>query len=407
MAALKRSIRQDWSRRVEAATASANLALLAEGRLGYSKLSFGERLNLCREIVETRRRELCIAYDNVVMVTAALKAARSPRTGKRKVGKEPCVVFFVRRKWPRGMAAKNLQLIPAELLAYAGSGPNRAICSVPTDVVSEKQVFDSELQASTGINVTRGGSEFFANVTCAVRVTLDGKPRDMMLSCLHVFSPYPAADISPPEGGTPISRGDKEGAPAFGVSAPLGGSAWSNEKDPSFDAQLADIGKKSGDLAALKRALGGMALSPTRPFLRNRDEFNTCLETIRSTNAKIRILVSPYNSDDGQPVHRDVTVDYLGDHSETDLWDFHATVNKKRDTIHILQLRLMDMNFTGDPTTRGDSGSPVVTDAGDGLTLIGMHIAGAPDHSVMMPAWQLFDPFNYGPRVTAIRPINP
>jgi V8-like Glu-specific endopeptidase len=51
------------------------------------------------------------------------------------------------------------------------------------------------------------------------------------------------------------------------------------------------------------------------------------------------------------------------------------------------------------PTQPGDSGSPVVNRAGDGI-LLGMHVAGVDNgegnrFAYMIPAWQLFDPRNY------------
>lgn len=393
--------RKDWSRRAQARSADIDEALIAAGRKAYAALPAAERLELCRDIVATRRRELSLAHDNVVMVTAGFKECRVPGTRRRRYTRTPCVIFVVRSKWSRRPRAGHPRALPRELAASWWSAGERVTCAVPTDVVTERRFFDAELQAMSGIRVQRPGTgaSFIGNIACAVRVTVDGQRRDMMLSCLHVLSPIPAADRGPPYAGAAVRRANPGSAPPFGASAPIGGVIRSDGA-PSFDVQLAEV----SDRAALRLALDGLSLSARAPYVPSRDDFDRLV----LAGARLRILVSPYNTDTGQPESGRVAyARYAHDHPDADGWDCEAMVGGVRKTIVIYQRRLIDLRFVRGRAVAGDSGSPVVVMAADGgYTLAGMHLAGSDTHSVMLPAWQLFQPRLYGARVSSIRPVD-
>jgi len=396
--------RRAWSARTEAATLALDATANKKAQRAFDALNVAEQAQLAFEAAHTRRRELCMAYRNVVAVTSGRKQRQNPRTGLPRLTGQPCVIFIVRRKWagkkpPRGTDPR--QALPRFLLAFRDDGDQRAICAIPTDVVVEQQFSRARAQATAGVLVsdTTNHIEGNGNIACAVRATQEnGTQKDYMLSCLHVFTPAPDVNIGGREGAWIIPL---QGGPELGKSIRQGGALYWNNNSPkvshSFDAQLASITNPSG----LKTALSGLVLSSQQPTV-TFTEFRDLAYGRHSGKPATFIIMAPSG---GQNIKAQFSHNHL---PETPLSYLISHGGLRiRAWIHLEWA--IALKFSGTHTQNGDSGSAVIYPRDDGsCTFIGMHAGLTGDgYSVVIPAWQLFDGERYTPRLTSIRPVNP
>ena len=362
-----RSVRK-WSRQTEGATRNRAPKNLRGASQSYKKLDIGDQWSLVQEIVETRSVELCRAYHNVVDVAAGYQRSRSRTTGKVRIRRIPGIIFVVKRKWNHGESAPD-EMLPRYIFAYWKVGGVRKLCAVPTDVEDVARYAGVQPQARRDrIAVMKPHSDLgvWGSVSCAVK--RNGDPDVFVLSARHVFSlskETPTPGISNTEvryanpTGTIIARGTN-------IRGPL----RSRDQGPSFDAQLARI----IDLNGLRNLLNGVQYSATA-------------RNVEDIPEEYWIITSRVRKDD---INRPVR---LPARKRGFLFDFKLDYEQKdvRDTIHTM---LIESALLGDDTTEGDSGSPVVSRLTGGM-LLGMHIAGGPGVSCMIPAWQLFQSSNY------------
>ena len=379
-------------------------------------------MRLAREIAETRGPELCRAHGNLVMLAAGYKRTHSPETGAHtQMHKQACVIFVVRRKWSAGHAPKHARAVPTHLFAYTTLDSKRVMCAVPTDVVPADGYHTGRAQAASGVfAIMPGYYAQFGNATCAVLLTRPGfQSETFMLCCQHVLSPELQFEEDPPlkniavynlaamRAAESLERLRAGVVPAglqsMGSSVAYGGRMRLSPRS-SFDAQLARIDPRAG----LRRALNGLRLSPTTPAVENQDAF----DALHGSN-NFEILVSPENplAEAWQVGNRDpIRAEFSGYLGLADELEYE----QPRDTVHICHFLLIELRILdAQRTYRGDSGSPVVMQAGDGRhTLVGMHIAGGERdgeyYSFVLPAWQLFDAENYPnlPDGAELRPID-
>lgn len=406
-AVARKTSRQDWSRHVEASTLALDPARDKRAQAAFRNLPVADQARLAFEVASTRRRELCLAYTNVVMVTAGRKQKRT-RSGKEQLKKSVCVIFVVRRKTSAkpGNESAKLQALPTFLLAYWTVGEDRILCAVPTDVISERRFHGATAEVMGGVEVNdRFARRFAGNIACIVEVARKNKPaEDMILSCLHVFTPVPQVNTSPP-GGAPIHTMHFPDQPALGKSIAIGGALWWDNDLPdvahSFDAQLATI----GDRVRLKRALDGYGLSKAAPAM---DAATFYPPAIAGT--AFTFLVSPHDPlNPGNSQARTVTAEYVHDHPPESAIDYARLFTGNAEVSGWIHPGwALNFMFLGETTREGDSGSPVVVLADDGgFTFVGMHIGRTSDGlAVVIPAWELFRAERYSPQPLALRPVN-
>jgi hypothetical protein len=398
--AARRGRRRAWPERVEQATLALDAAANKRAIAAFRALDVADRSRLAFELARTRRRELCLAYASVVAVTAGRKQKGGSR-GKTRFTAQPCVMFIVRRKWPHRRdrkGARSTQEIPKYLLAYWSVGGERRMCAVPTDVVVARAFRGARAQRGVQVHDAGLGLSATGNFACAVRVTQeDGSRQDLLLSCLHVFSPAPDVNVRGRAGCRVLSRG--QGRELARSTRQGGALYWNHDAvaSPSFDAQLAQI----RDRAAVQAALAGLVLSGSHPTVTS-SEFSD-LAYGRASGVPATFLILAPSSPQG------LQVQFSHDHPpETPLqYVISFGDGQIRAWIHLEWA--IGLRFLGAETVAGDSGSPVVYPRGDGsCTLLGMH-AGVTDggFAVMIPAWQLFNGDWYSPRLASIRPINP
>ena len=250
----KRVTRSAWSRQVEQATLRAgDDDVLRDAKAAFDRIRDPAlQMRLAYEIAETRARELCLAYKNVVMVAAGYRMKRAAR-GKTGIVKTPCVTFVVRRKWKgKGPAAQKQQLLPSHLLAYTGFDGARVLCAVPTDVVVEQGFARARPQAPSGIVADRE----VGNATCAAVMQSGNRRALVMLGCQHVLTPERSLNTPQPVEGTQVVLLDNPSVPLALTSS--NGGQLRSDGSPSFDVQLTG----PVDLNALRAALDGLALAP-------------------------------------------------------------------------------------------------------------------------------------------------
>ncbi len=397
--------RHRWSSHVESMTLRTDERVEREAVKVFRRLPLAEQMRLACEIVETRARELCIAYTNVVMLAAGFKT-RDVGSTKARIVKVPCVTFIVRRKWKgTGRGADRVQLLPSFLLTHVSEGEDRRLCAVPTDVVAEGGFFSARVQAPAGIATLLPNDAEIGNATCAVRVTQGGQSTVSLMSCQHVLTPDLLAKPATPRSGLQVALHDGTRT-RFAVSSKFGGQVRPDGQ-PSFDVQLADL--QPGGVQALRAALDGARLSPGREFIRNVDDL------LAVGSGEMSILISPNLNNPGEkrpPVR--ATFLRLAPNVQGIVYRFIFGPGDVRELPVNHRLLLMLRQLSGARTDFGDSGSPVVIAApGGGHTLVGMHIAGGVedgfDYSYTIPAWMLFNPFQYSrlPDGATLAPFNP
>jgi len=97
----------------------------------WTGLSVKEREDLARETVQTREKELRLAFPDVIGIGYGLKARRNV---EGRFTDEVCVTFIVRNKWAETPLRPRKRAIPQYLYAYCTIEAERRRCAIPTDV---------------------------------------------------------------------------------------------------------------------------------------------------------------------------------------------------------------------------------------------------------------------------------
>lgn len=355
-----------------------------------NQLDHDEQVALIREIVDTRRSELTLAYKSLIDVSLGYKrkTVRRRRSGKKKsntagtytrIQRQPCVVFEVKQKWRPEQATDSQQALPGYLYAYWTRDGERLRCAVPTDVVDVSHALSITPQATReNILVDSRSSVGFGKgtVTCAVRREGSANTQALYaLSCRHVFSM--SNEISHSIWNTRVLLEDQATlvARTRGVYGELLVNPGSRSK-ANLDAQLAEV----VDWDSLAPTLRGLSFPDhardLRDFPREGGSYNI-YTTRRNRPIKATFLREK----------RNYPIKYKG------VGGFV--------TFDLVYLFRPDVRTFG-----GDSGSPIA----DPLTgsLVGMLIGGngddptIPDGNLlvaMLPAWEVLNPRRYrGPK---------
>ncbi len=385
----RRSAAASTSRAMEQRAAAPDAALLRDAEANFAALSFGQRLELARQLALARKAEFTRSITNVVTVGAGLKR-RCGADGFDQIHPEPCVVFIVRRKLaPDAWRTASTQRLPKQLLTPALVNGVQLMCAVPTDVQRQERLLGARAQSDAGIfsvPATPGASDFGA-ACCIVR---DDNGARYVIAPIHVLSPHPADDgrgiATKPAAVFRLATAQAPHDVKPFLKATRFGGRLVPGSQRSFDVQLATV--LDEPRAAL--AFSGIALSATQPFAADLD----ALGELIADGTTLRILVPNNNPNRGggfQPALRatlsltqeDHPIDYFFGSNPTPTRVQHSTIE-----LHI---------EPGATTLPGDSGCPVVVQADDGLVFIGMHIAGNPSAgtSHVIPAWDLLNGFRY------------
>ncbi|MDP2241477.1 MAG: hypothetical protein Q8K18_15110 [Burkholderiales bacterium] len=394
----KRVTRSAWSRHVEQATLTSGDDLLRDAKAAFDRIRDPAlQMRLAYEIADTRARELCLAYKNVVMVAAGYRMKRAAR-GATKIEKTPCVTFVVRRKWKgKGPASQRQQRLPSHLFTYTGLDGAQALCAVPTDVVIEQGFSRAKPQAPSGI-VADGE---VGNATCAAVLQVGNRRDLVILTCQHVLTPERTLNTPQPLAGTQVVLLNDTSIP-LALTSSNGGQIRS-DSNPSFDVQL--TGPANPD--ALRSALHGLSLSPGREYLSDKSSFDAI-----ANSTQFSMLVSPNNP----PKRVTLPATFVRYVANVQGIPYRFIINangdwQERPVNH--RLLIMFRILSAQKTEGGDSGSPIVMRLPGGkYTLVGMHIAGGIEggfaYSYAIPAWLLFNWTQYShlPPGATLAPVN-
>ncbi len=350
--------RPSWMAATEQATLRRQPeSVVAAKKVFREELSFDQQMAAAGEIVETRAAEICRAYKSVVDLSHGLRLKRDAKTGAERVGRVPCVIFMVKKKWASKDDGPEVQCLPEHLFTYWSIKGKRKLCAIPTDIQEAGQLGKVRPQARSGKIITRGGTRRSKNAVGVIAGSLrrSMKPGKVYaLSCRHVFS---ISKRLPPSASRelPVSRRDNGSifARTTGVRGIL-----HDDFQYSLDAQLALVSNRT-DLAAV---LGGLNLVG---FAKKASDLPRSYWIIQPGGAvKAKFLSWERN--------RQIKYPGVGD------------------VIH----RILVRSRVAGSTLSGDSGSPVVVGKNGGRFL-GMHIAGEGSTSMMVPAWELMRPDRY------------
>lgn len=377
------------SRDLETLSLRTPTPLADAARRSFESLTTPQQLRLASEVARSRRHDYTRLIDNVVHVVGGLRR-RCDANGDEAIHYEPCVVFFVKRKWDSHDANPTpTQRIPEFLLSHADIDGVKTLCAVPTDVQLQDRLLDVKAQCLNAIYVEPpGGQGSFGALACLVQ----GEDATLYaLSAIHVLSPAL----------NPLGSGLSDQAQAFGVQSqanPPEGVAYLKATGfggrlvagptPSFDVQWAAV--LNGGRGRLKTALADLDLSAHMPIV----ESAASLVDLLKDGRRMLILV-PANHHrflDSPRMFPQAT--FSTDESEKWL-DYEQDAGATMRVVHsAIELQIQ----AGERTESGDSGCPVVVPLdGGGFALVGMHIAGHAGFrtSFVVPAWQLFNPFAY------------
>nr|WP_316642569.1 hypothetical protein [uncultured Roseateles sp.] len=405
--------RRALMRQAEAASLAMPVPdLLAAQRRFLRQRDAAFRMALAREIAQTRGRELTLAYRNVVMVAAGWRQKRNGK-GQALRRPEPCVVLFVKRKQ---MPAQAEQVLPQHLLIGAEQGGRRLLFAVPTDVQEATQLVGSHARGAQAVDVSDPVAPAFGTVCCAVKLQrADNSPAEvMMLSAMHVFTPFPDVNVPPSALAARVSPVGQGGL-LVGSTTPQRGQLVDADLGFSFDAQLARV----QDPAWLRQQLAGQRLSGKPQWLADVAAFDTlvgegaafelCAADNHPGHGAVQIRLGFATSDlSALPLAYKVRLSPPGGPAQPG-----APIG----TVGIKHWDLLHFDVLGpDFPMDGDSGSAVLCRTADGAALLaGMFIGCSLDrrHAFMLPAWQLFQPANWNdsgaglPGIKSLRPVNP
>ena len=366
-----------WSRQAEALTLASRPRGVLQARRNFRALDREQRLELAREIVETRASELCLAYRNVVSVAFGYKVRRN-NAGVSRVSRTACVIFVVKEKWQGDDEVNPLQTLPRELFAYVRIDGERRLCAVPTDVDPAEEYTDVRPESSTRemVNVKQESTRQNSVGTVTVAVRRSSEPEKIFaLSCRHVFSLSGKSKATRATKNLVYVRSD----PGKRVGLTTGVRGALRTKGTSFDAQLAEV----TEVDSLGALLEGVRF----------DGPDAWAEGFRDIPEAYFLLVAGHSSN--RPREQATAIRMRKSRVFQNFpIDYRGRIRGK--VTHQWVVKSVRTSGGLGPFP-GDSGAPMVSRRNGGM-LLGMHFAGnsTGDVSYMLPAWELLNPYNYG-----------
>ncbi|MBN8741329.1 MAG: hypothetical protein BGP24_15360 [Lysobacterales bacterium 69-70] len=338
---------------------------LADGRRAFRQLPHAQQIALAEEIVAARRAELALGRSGVCSIGVGLRRRRDVY-GRIRVTRSVCIVFVVRRKWPKRARCTHPLRVPEHLWTAVGPMHARTWCAVPTDVMPQAPFRRWRPQAQANVSAQRNAVEAIGTLACLVKGV--GSGRTYALGCKHVLSGTEflsgssAWNVIATGGGAVLGRGSVHAA-----AMTAGGL--------SLDAQLAVL----TDPTAAKATLAPLRFDAARPV---------ALEP-----ADIRLLATFYVHRPGRGDRAPAKATCVSFHYDDFELDYaEAALSATR--IPIRHETLVEY-VTAAGTFPGMSGAPV-TSRRDGGMFLGMHIAGDGTTGCFVPAWLLLDGSAYG-----------
>lgn len=396
------SIQASWSAHVKQASSAIRDDELAAAVGRFGQLPMAQRFRLVREAAETRGPEYARSHGNVVMVAAGMK--RRQDDGERVVAHEPCVIFFVKRKWARNDRPETHALhLPRHLLAHVDGAQGRELVALPTDVQVANRLSGVRPQGGRAICVELGGVPTeFGTITTLVRIDDHNAPPVVRaMSAQHVLSPDFRADLdNRPETGNVVTVAQgfvsggvlqqADGAAALGTTLAIGGGLVDGAA-LSFDVQLAEV----PDTDALSRRLADMRLSPDELFIASAERYDELVGQDQPPEIDVLVAENHPMFNGPRDAVRLTHSGWPGDRQAIPYFDSSDPPGR----LMVHQRDLLEFKFfSSAKTVVGDSGAPVVLRFSDGTcTLVGMHVGVNDDvsFSYVVPAWQLFAAANY------------
>jgi hypothetical protein len=366
------------SKPVDGTLASITMRGLQSAKRAFRVLGREAQFLLAQEVVQTRERELRLAYPDLVGIGFGFKTKRTASGRGARLVRTPCVIFEVERKRKLARASESVRKLPPLLFAYMGEPGSRRLCAVPTDV-KESAAFgkpephdgsNSDIPFGIVVNGKTSEADGVAG-TIACAVTRSSDPGQVYaISCRHVLS---RSLIEDPDirAGCRVDLGSMPG-PLLGKTAKARG-VFVSAPASSFDAQLVRISDKD----ALSMALAGLKFDPDDPVLTGPERipngFWVATPRADSNNRRLKVWVTFID----WPKHRAMA--------------YHLPAGDLQ-VAHTLVIHGVAKDTRLEP---GDSGSPAILVNGGGR-LIGMYLGGDGLNAYFIPGWQLFLPRNFG-----------
>jgi hypothetical protein len=336
-------------------------ARLRDALARFVALDVATKLEIARQLVETRSRELQLAYSDIRHLGIGFRLRR--RRLEKKDEREVCVTLLVKQKWKKGTKtaspARRRRVLPRHLFAYHSVAEQAMLCAIPTDVLAQKGI-----RSRSTIIAVGGGSSVTGEICCVVRTPFDDGTV-YALGCHHVAAL--SRNLNPPADFSEVHLQPRGQGSLIGNLSPYRGLMMSHPPIFSFDAALVSIPNTATAMANLQLAS------------KNVPDFGAALSIMpHETEYRIR-------TDRG-----DVTAHFTnyfatfgGDQVS------YAVPDVVQQEIYLLQ--------ADDRIIGGDSGCPVYE--ADGTTFAGMVIASDIDTETLVaviPAFRLLRAANYG-----------
>lgn len=345
----------------------------------WEALEIDEQHGLTSEIARSRAAELRLAYPSVVSLSSGYRTCgRWGDAGdRRRVTREPCVVFMVNRKWakrPRSALTLKKEL-PRYLLAFCnqrtGKNVSRVMCAVPVDVIQSgdhagtlrSDRAERSRAYDTGDPPRR--KNISGSLAALVRSSETGER--YALTCHH-FGAMSKRYDGDPVGSASIELDDDPNAGEYATLSEHMGRIV-DPPDRSVDAAL--LRPTDGQIAQVRRAIG-----PYRP-----DVAWSALD-----NPPERVVVVVSNG------REPATAKFV--HRHYDFNDLKYFSSGRAQPVH---LEMWEYNVIGSKSTfGGDSGCAVLDESYQ--YFVGMHLGGVDGSNriFVLPAYLCLDPESYG-----------
>ncbi len=388
---------KDWSDQAE--RISLNRSIVKDARRQFSCLTSTEAMEVATRLIEMRRVEWITAYPDVVSVSAGYRSKRRGAAGTPALLRQVCVIFVVRRKRKPSAGGRWL-LLPPFVMSETVVDGQQVLVAVPTDVVDARESAGAVAEGfADGLYVRRGSSAAqYGSACCVVRLEDAGRKANgrFLLGCRHVFNPAGTPLNNSPKPGATVYRG-REGDSFAGNSTSIGGVIWSGEGKISFDAQLAET--QNSDWLASYYLSVDQIFSSRDDFV-ERDRMYDC-EVLVPSVALNRQFRSRHPGRKRPKVYA-----RFQRYRYADQPIYYPTFSRRLSHQELLELKVYRPGTRPNgvwATYPGDSGSPVIMNCDGEIWLVGMHIAGVGSHtnladprrSIVLPAWALFNHYNY------------
>lgn len=344
------------------------------------ELDWSSRVQLTQEVAESRSADLALAHPGLVAVTYGLRLKQyKTRDGlSERLFKSPVVVLLVDKKWPRNATRDEIDSVPLPryLFTHWGTGDQRRLVGVPTDVRELSEYEGIELQALAGVCRLNASSGSNGSTTCAIQIEKpDGTGSGpYLLSCAHVLSWRMQAPSQ--SGAVHYGHMTTTTRPGEKIGNPTKFRGYVNTRSKIvFDAQLADITDRTKARLLLPKVVRNAEVE----LILSSAEFN------RLTNSAILKIHIPNG-----PVKRARYVGRLPSNLA-----FSYTIGST--SYKLYHAGLIELKVIGGVTKKSHSGSPVLIHNNGKTYLAGMHMGGVKGKptAFMLPCWRLFNSGNY------------